>query len=130
MISYVRTPLFMCQNRFDALLVQALGLCLRCRGSDDPHGLHGRFIRLYGARMNETINYVSRALPRTGWFVPSEFHHDENFYSFFSTKQKSIGGMSMRAAIEAWYWNRRSVKLVEPTCSLDGPCASPAPAVL
>merc|ERR1712176_559178 len=75
--------------------------------------------------MNETIVDLSQKMPHSGWFIPSEFHHDENFYSFLESRQRSIGGTSLRAAFEAWYSGRRAV-LVEPTCSNDGPCEQPS----
>jgi len=122
MLYYTKTPLFIGMNRFDKLLIQDLGLCLTCKATDKPSGLQGKYTRFYGARMNETIIDVTRALPRTGWFVPSEFHHDENFYRFLDSKEKSIQGMSLRAAFEAWYNDQRPVVLIEPTCNEDGPC--------
>jgi len=126
MIYYTKTPLFIGMNRFDALLIQDLGVCLTCKANDKPRSGNGRFTRFYGARMNQTVIDVNRTLPQTGWFVPSEFHHDENFYAFLESKEKSIEGMSLRAAVEAWYYDRRPVVLVEATCDEDGPCVPPS----
>lgn len=122
LIRYTRTPLFIAMNRFDTFLIEAIGLCYSCKANATPASSTGKFIRFYGALMNETVASISNALPQTGWFVPSEYHHDENYYHYFLDKEKSINGVSLRAAFESWYLDRRSVVLVEPTCNEDGPC--------
>lgn len=126
MIKYTKTPLFIGMNRFDPLLIQDVGICLTCKASDKPSGLNGRFIRFYGSIMEQTVIDINRTLPQTGWFIPSEFHHDENFYRFLDSTEKSIQGMSLRAAFEAWYYDRRPIVLLEATCQDGGPCVLPS----
>jgi hypothetical protein len=121
-IFYTKTPLFIAQNRFDALQIQDVGLCLGCKESDVPSSWEGEYIRFYGALQQKTLEDIQKALPRTGFFIPSEFHHDENFYRFLDTQEKSIAGKSFRAAFEDWYWHGKSVNLFEPTCNQEGPC--------
>lgn len=121
LMPYTKQPLFVTMNLFDKLLIQDLGACFSCQETDGPQSMRGRFTRFYGTRMNETILDINRSVPQTGWFVPSEFHHDENFYEFMDSKEKKIGGVSLRSAFEAWYSGKRVV-LVEPTCNEDGPC--------
>lgn len=121
-VNYTMRPLFIGMNRFDKLLVQDLGLCLGCKASDQAGSHRGNFIRFYGARMNQTVLDISKALPQTGWFVPSEFHHDENFYEFLDAREKRINGVSLRSAFESWYHDRKTVRLLETTCQTDGPC--------
>merc|ERR1712232_1260501 len=93
-----------------------------CKGTADASSSEGRYIRFYGARMNETVIDLNQAVPHVGWFVPSEYEHDGNFYDFFSTREKTIKGTTFKSALEAWFWKREAVLLVEPTCNDDGPC--------
>jgi len=136
MISFTKTPLFIAQNRFDKLLIQDLGLCFTCKADSAATSWSGQYTRFYGALQNATLLEIHKSLPRAGFFVPSEFHHDENFYGFLETEAKVINGMSLRAAFESWYWDRAPVMLIEATCNDDGPCvpslgpASPATLVV
>jgi hypothetical protein len=121
MLVYTKTPVFTAMNRFDALLIKDLGLCFACKAGDSPTSLNGKFTRFYGSLMNETVLDFSQRLPHLGWFIPNEFHHDENFYEFLDSKAKLIKGTSLRAAFESWY-SGNPVSLIEPTCNSDGPC--------
>jgi len=121
-VSVIKTPLFILQNRFDKLQIQSLGLCFSCSDSSLPTSWEGSYTRHFGRLQHETVMDIKKALPQTGFFMPSEFHHDENFYKFFDSQAKSIQGMSLRAAFESWYWDKANVMLIEPTCSAGGPC--------
>lgn len=122
MFQYTKTPVFIGMNMFDALLVQDIGLCLTCKWTSSSQTLDGRYIRFYGSLMNETVKSFTQANSQTGFFAPAEFHHDENFYRFFSTQRKTIDNISLRTAFEEWYWKGKHVVLVEPPCSGNGPC--------
>jgi len=129
MVPYVRSPLFILMNRFDKFMIKNMGLCADCQGTEGPTALTGKYIRYFGSLMNTTLLHIAKALPFAGFFVPSEFHHDENFYSLLAggsdEKHKVIGGMTLPQAFEAWhYGNGRRVFLMEPTCQQGGPCSS------
>jgi hypothetical protein len=120
---HITTPLFIGMNRFDKLLIQDLGVCLWCSADDSPGSLYGRYTRFFGSLVNTTVSGMHTLKPGTGFFIPSEFHHDENFYHFFESQEKAIDGVSLRAAFEAWYWDRRPTRLVEDCCAPScGPC--------
>jgi len=129
MISHSKTPLFICQNRFDSLEIDQVGLC-NCEADSAPSSRCGRFIRFYGALQNETALEIKKALPETGLVMPSEFDHDANFYRFFSHTEKFIENTSVKTAFDSWYWNKRSVMLIEPTCNSNGPCTAPVKPLL
>jgi hypothetical protein len=122
---YIQTPLFIGMNRFDALLIKDLGICIWCKEDDRPDSVTGKYTRFYGNLVNKTVTTWQHLKPGTGLFIPSEFHHDENFYRFFTSQEKTIDGVSLRAAFEAWYWDGKPVRLVESCCGAScGPCSS------
>jgi hypothetical protein len=128
MLPYVKTPLFIAQNRFDQLQIHDIGICLSCDADtviSKPSSESGRYARFFGAQINKTMLDIKTQLPQTGFFVPSEFQHDYNFYRFFYDKPKSINGLSLKAAFEKWY-RGSEVMLIEPTCVEDGPCQDSA----
>lgn len=127
MFQYTVTPLFVCMNRFDQLEIEDLGLCPKsvCMANAAPSSEGGKFIRYYGAMMNQTVIDMKKSRSGTGFFIPAEYSHDGNFAEFFANTERMIGGVSLRAAIEKWYWARQPVELVEgPLCNDDGPCNS------
>eukprot|EP00929_Paragymnodinium_shiwhaense_P039588 TRINITY_DN20781_c0_g1_i2.p1 TRINITY_DN20781_c0_g1~~TRINITY_DN20781_c0_g1_i2.p1 ORF type:complete len:406 (-),score=92.53 TRINITY_DN20781_c0_g1_i2:291-1508(-) len=125
---YTKTPLFICMNRFDELIIQELGLCPGsvCKSDASSGSVGGRYIRFYGARMNSTVADLSQKLPHTAWFVPSVFQHDGNFYEGFYDKEIRIQNATLKSAIEGWYWDGRPTVVVEDTCNSDGPCLADA----
>lgn len=132
MFQYTVTPSFICMNRFDELEIEDLGLCPKsvCTANAAPSSNGGKYIRYYGAMMNRTVLDMKKSRPGTGFFIPAEYSHDGNFAEFFDYTQRSIGGVSLRNAIEKWYWAREPVELVEgPLCNDDGPCNSQHEAV-
>lgn len=129
MFQYTVEPLFICQNRFDKLQMENLGLCPKsdCSSHAAPSSSGGKYVRYFGATMNQTVidMKASRPSPSIGFFIPAEYDHDGNFEAFFSKNERLIGGVSLRTAIERWYWDRERVELVEgPLCNDDGPCDS------
>mmetsp|Transcript_54628 Transcript_54628/g.152479 ORF Transcript_54628/g.152479 Transcript_54628/m.152479 type:complete len:449 (+) Transcript_54628:3-1349(+) len=143
MMEHVETPLFVLSNRFDAMHINMFGLCPPsvCSGNATANSDGGEFVRFYGQKVNDTVAHLSSKRPSTGFFIPSEFQHDENFGTYFWDEEKAIKGVSLRAAFEVWHKQMLSampaataftqpgfvpplstVHLVEQLCDAGGPC--------
>jgi len=124
MFEYIETPIFVLTNQFDKLMIHDMGICLSCDVKSTPTSTAGNYMRFFGQLMNQTLAHFHAARPSAGIFATSEYHHDENFNGLFRDHEKKISGVSLRSAIERWYFHGETTVLLEATC---GDAAHPMP---
>lgn len=124
-LPYVKGRLFFVQNRFDELQIQLLGLCPPsvCFAGAEGSSLGGRFVRLAGQRMNDTLSSLASRRPGVGIFSPGALDHITLLKSYVGGKgDLRISGLTVAGAFGKWLDGGR-VHLFEDCGSL-GPCTA------
>lgn len=125
-LPYIRSRLFIVQNRFDQNQIMAEGACPLhiCTAESDPASRPGLFVRYFGDQMRFTLAKAVEHRPDFGLYVPSFLAHDGNLMRYTSGAKPTfeIDGVQIKDAFNGWLLHNQTVHLFAPTCNDEGPC--------